>query len=181
MAKNPVRCLAATAALLLTLLVAAPAQASTYGWRWASSSITVSDQTGDSSWRVQDAVDAWNAKGSPMHLRYTTDPCNNCITVTAVDHIDCSSCGMQSYIAGQASWTLTNGAATDCDVQLSRMTRTRTERVHASVHEIGHCEGLAHAPAGTKSAMVAVFDAGDRQAVVWPTSYDRQDLRDLGY
>lgn len=154
------------AVVALLLFTSPQAEATTYGWKWAET-IEVFDATSSPYTRVAEAVREWDRTDARVVLTANRAAAN--IVVEARDGICGSGC---AYFP-----TITNNVATGtCYATLTPAASRLPFAEGVVLHEVGHCLGLAHAPAGTRSVMTTQAPSSFYRA---PTTYDRRDLNRL--
>jgi hypothetical protein len=155
---------------LLTLINAPTASAVTYGWKW-NETIEVYDSTKGKVAKnvlVQQVVDEYQLSDADVVFTRQLSDAN--IVVEVRDN----TCGL----GGCAYFpTIVDGVATGtCYATIPTSISLRPGVAKAVVaHEVGHCLGLAHAPVGTESIMLAATNG----TFPGPMPYDYLDLNTL--
>lgn len=164
---NRMRRLTALLALALALfgLSAAPAQAETFSWRWADTTISVYDATvpGDQV-DVPGIIADWNAAGA-VTLYRTSDRASAQLVVESI---------LYHPYAGQAIPTRSGDTVTHCRAIVNGTHATKAWAHHIGLHEVGHCLGLDHTE--HKGAIMQT-SVGAFNYMMAPSRWDLRELR----
>lgn len=140
-----------------------------YGWRWQQPVVLVFDGTNDPIFKVSEAVREWDDTGQ-LNAEMTNNPALADIVVS-VDN------GM-GYV-GLASWTVENNVATYCDIKLNQTYNYMPKvQEHGTIHEFGHCFGLAHNQTDIKRSVMNTY-VNSSTAVKAPSAYDYRLMKGI--
>lgn len=155
-------------ASIMFMAVPQTAGATAFGWKW-NKVVHVFDGTTSSpnNWKISEAAREWDVK-SGVVIRMTTNQAEAEIVVTEVN----TTCGVGCAYYPPTSNRVAYG---QCRIELTRLFANYKMAEYIALHEMGHCLGLAHAPIGERSVMLA----GTKIQFYIPTSYDYKDMKRL--